>query len=90
VNIDTTEMLRHLEARHAFVRLEPAWLPCDEFVSIVGANAGVGAETARRWAGPLTSMDPSRDAALFLHSTPDSDGRWFSRFIFLRAESHNR
>jgi hypothetical protein len=85
VNIDTAEMLRHLEPPHAFVRLEPAWLPFYEFVSIVGGNNGVGAETARRWAGQLASMNPSRDVVLFLHSTPDTDGRWFSRFIFVQG-----
>jgi hypothetical protein len=30
-------------------------------------------------------MDPFRDVALFLHSTPDADGRWFSRYMFLKG-----
>ena len=25
-------------------------------------------------------MDPAHDVALFIHSTPDSEGRWFSRY----------
>ena len=29
-------------------------------------------------------MDATRDAALFLHSTPDADDRWFSRYVFFK------
>lgn len=84
VNIDTPEMQRHLTAPTSIVQLVPVWLPAEEFVAIVGDRSGVGPENSRRWAEVLTVMDPSRDVALFLHSTPDSEGRWFSRFIFLK------
>jgi hypothetical protein len=84
VNIDTTEMKRHLTAPTSVVRIVPVWLAADEFSAIVGERSGVGPETSRRWAEGLTAMDPSRDVALFLHSTPDSEGRWFSRYIFIK------
>ncbi len=87
VNIDAPEMRSHLTRPTSLVRLEPAWFPADEFIAIVGGRDGVGAETARRWADTLVAMDPSRDVALFLHSTPDADGRWFSRYIFLKSGS---
>jgi len=85
VNIDTPEMRSHLTQPTSLVRLQPAWFPADEFIAIVGGRDGVGAETARRWADALAVMDPSRDIALFLHSTPDAEGRWFSRYIFLKG-----
>lgn len=85
VNIDEPEMRRHLMEPTSVVRLEPTWLPADEFIAIVGGRDGVGAETARRWADALATMDPFRDVALFLHSTPDADGRWFSRHMFLKG-----
>lgn len=85
VNIDTTQMEEHLRPPKAFVRLNPAWLPSDEFISIVGGHTGVGLEAARRWTDQLAVMDAARDVSLFLHSTPDTDGRWFSRFIFLQG-----
>jgi hypothetical protein len=84
INVDTPEMERHLTAPPSIVRLVPIWLPAEEFVAVVGDRSGVGAETGRRWAEELRVMDPSRDVALFLHSTPDPEGRWFSRFIFLK------
>ena len=85
VHVDTAEMRQHLKPPHALVRLDPAWHPADEFIAFVAGNDGVGAETARRWAEQLAAMNPSDDVALFIHSTPDSDGRWFSRFIFLQG-----
>lgn len=84
VNIDTPEMQRHLTAPTTIVQLVPTWFPAEEFSAIVGDRSGVGSETGRRWAEALTAMDPSRDVALFLHSSPDSEGRWFSRYIFLK------
>ena len=84
VNIDTPEMQRHLTAPTSIVQLVPTWIPAGEFSAIVGDRSGVGPETGRRWAEALRVMDPSRDVALFLHSTPDSEGRWFSRYIFLK------
>jgi hypothetical protein len=84
INVDTSEMRQHLKPPHALVRLDPAWHPADEFISFVAGNDGVGAETARRWAEQLAGMNASHDVALFIHSTPDRDGRWFSRFIFLQ------
>jgi hypothetical protein len=85
VNIDVDDMRAQLSARTALVRLEPIWLPADEFIAIVGAREGVGADTGRRWADQLAVMDAAQDVALFVHSTPDADGRWFSRYIFLKA-----
>ena len=85
INIDTDEMRSHLTRPTSPVRLEPTWFPAEEFISIVGGREGVGVETARRWADVLAAMDPSRDVALFLHSTPDAEGRWFSRYIFLKG-----
>lgn len=85
VNIDTSEMQSHLSRPTSLVRLEPVWLPAEEFIAIVGGRDGVGADTGRRWADRLAAMDPSQDVALFLHSTPDADGRWFSRYIFLKG-----
>lgn len=84
VNIDTPEMVRHVGQSRSFVRLDPIWLPSDEFIKIVKDRQGVGPETAQRWARELGTMDASRDVALFIHSTPDDDGRWFSRYVFLK------
>ncbi len=84
VGIDTAEMTRHLTQPNSFVRLDPVGLPAEDFVSIVGDREGVGAETAQRWAEQLATMDATRDAALFLHSTPDADDRWFSRYVFFK------
>jgi hypothetical protein len=85
VNIDSPEMRNHLTDPGTLVRLDTAWLPAEEFIAMVNARDGVGAETGRRWADALRAMDPARDVALFLHSTPDADGRWFSRYIFLKG-----
>ncbi len=84
INVDTSEMQAQVSAPTSLVRLEPAWFPADEFLSLFGSTDGVGPETARRWAEGLTRMDPSTDVVLFLYNTPDADGRWFSRYIFLR------
>lgn len=86
VNVDVEQMRAQLSAPKVIVTIVPTWLPADEFVNIMGARAGVGADTARRWAAQLSVMDASQDVALFIHSTPDSDGRWFSRHIFLKAD----
>lgn len=85
LSVDTSEIRSQLAGPSIIVRLDPVWLPTDEFLAIVGHRDGVGRETARRWADSLGAMDPLRDAALFLSSRPDGDGRWFSRYIFLKA-----
>jgi hypothetical protein len=85
LSIDTSEIQAHLKATTTTVRLDPIWLPMEEFISIVGSREGVGHDTAERWANTLAAMDPRKDVALFLCSRPDDDGRWFSRYVFLRA-----
>jgi len=87
LGIDTSETRSQLASPSTIVRLDPVWLPIDEFLAIVGRPAGVGGDTARRWAASLAVMDPLQDAALFLCSRPDGDGRWFSRYVFLTAPS---
>jgi len=84
VNFDAVDMRAQLTRPESFVKLVPSWLLAEDFIEMVQGREGVGVETARRWVEQLNSMDPREDVALFLHSTPDGDGRWFSRFIFLK------
>lgn len=62
-------------------RLEPKRFSADEFIRLVNAPSGVSAATAARWDSMLKVLDGKRDVALFLASTPDEHGHWFSRFI---------
>ena len=59
----------------------PRWFPAAAFLDMVKGPDGVGPTTADRWAASLAVMDPARDVALFVVSTPDAEGRWFSRFV---------
>ena len=89
LSIDTSEIRSQLVGSST-VRLDPVWVPTDEFLAIMSRSDGVGRETARRWSVSLGAMDPRRDAALFLCSRPDGDGRWFSRYVFLKAPPSER
>jgi hypothetical protein len=65
------------------VRMDPTWIPIDSFIEIIRPQepTGLGPETAERWRAAISILDPRRDLALFLHSTPDADDHWLSRFI---------
>jgi hypothetical protein len=79
VTIDADEADRQL-AGGTFA-MTPAWHPADAFIGMVKRPEGVGPEAAGRWAISLAVMDPAHDVALFLTSTPDASGAWFSRFV---------
>ena len=82
LTIDTAEMQRMLSTPGTrTVILDPAWRPAAGFIKNMSDLAGVGPETAGRWAAMINIMDPARDVALFLASSPDADGGWFSRFL---------
>jgi hypothetical protein len=85
IRIDTEEMRRHIAAKHAIFQLEPAWFSVEDFIAGLGdGRTGVSKEDGKRWAAQLMTMDPREDVAFFLLSTPDPEGRWFSRFTFLK------
>lgn len=79
VTIDADEADRHV-AGGTFA-MNPPWHPVDAFLEMVKRAEDLGPETAGRWAVNLAVMDPARDVALFLMSTPDAAGAWFSRFV---------
>lgn len=81
VNIDVFDMERMLAAKHLHEWLDPVWISAYDFIEMANEAAGIGAETAQRWADSLSLMDPTRDVALFLHSTANPQGQWCSRFL---------
>ena len=82
LTMNTPDMKRMLAAAGSIrVSVDLCWHPADNFVTLVNDPANVGPETGRRWGNMLAVMDPTSDVALFLHSTPNVDGRWFLRFL---------
>jgi hypothetical protein len=83
LTIDTLHMEDMLTATTVNAELNAHWFDAVDFAATMSDPGGVGPETAWRWLDRLERMDPAHDVALFLCSTPDDAGRWFSRFLVI-------
>jgi hypothetical protein len=81
VQLDTCDFIRMLTPRRTVAPLETRWVPAGVFTAAAAGVVLAGPERVRRWEEMLAVMDPARDVAVFLHSTPTEEGEWYARLL---------
>jgi hypothetical protein len=81
LKVDTPDFLRMLTAPGTAAQLETTWVPAGAFTAAAATVVLAGHERLQRWEEMLAVMDPARDTAVFLHSTPRQDGQWYARLL---------
>ena len=82
MRLDTADIVSMLSGAELTGR-KPFWLNFSEFTALLSDTDGLPPGTAERWAARIERLDPRRDVVLFMLSTPDAEGRSFSRIVAL-------